>query len=887
MDFRLLGPVEAWRAGRLVDVGHARQKCVLAVLLVEANKVVSADQLMDRVWGERPPQRGRDTLYSYLSRLRRVLPANISRRSGGYVLAVEQDEVDLHVYRDLVARARAAGDPEQARVLFAAALDLWRGEALATLDTPWLVDVRRELQDDRWAVQLDHIDAVLDCGGHTGLLPALAGFVEQHPHDERLAGQYMLALYRCGRQADALDHYQRTRTGLVEELGTEPSPPLQRLYQEIVANDPRLSGRVAAHSVPRQLPAAPRSFIGRADELKALSAAMDAGATVAISAIGGAGGIGKTWLALHWAHQHLDRFPDGQLFVNLRGFDPSNEPMSPAVALRGFVEALGADSVPMDLDALAALYRSLINDRKVLVVLDNARDSNQVTPLLPGSPSCGVLITSRRRLAGLVTTHGAQSVSLDTLDLDSSKQLLGARLGSERISAEPAEVADILRHCAGLPLAVGMVAARATLSPDLPLALLAHELQDHAARLDALNPGESDLRAVFSTSCQALSSAAMTTFGLLGLAPGPDCGLAGISALIGRPAGLIMRELEDAHLVTQAVPGRYRMHDLVRLYASELGDPLAVDRLVDFYLRTAYAGDRLLAPQRDVMDIPFATQPFVDEAEVLAWFDVEHPCVMAAQQFAFGRGNYAVVPQLAWAMDNYLWRRGRWLDQLTTWQLGLAAAEQLGDTQMCAKAHRILGATFTRAEQFADAVSHLTQALTLVTEPLEQAGVQNYLAETWERQGELGRALEHAENALRLYETLDKPLRQADALNSVGFLEARLGRYEQARLHCEAALSLYGNGSRYPGAPGALDSLGYIARHAGNPTQALDYYKQAQTLFHDIGNTYEEANTLANLGDTYTTLGDHVAARQARREAIALYQAQGRTMEAERLQREL
>ncbi len=874
----------------MVEVGHARQKCVLAVLLVEANKVVSADQLVDRVWGERPPQRGRDTLYSYLSRLRRALPSNILRRSGGYVLAVEDDELDLSVYRDLVARARASADPELARSLFAAGLELWRGEALATLDTPWLVEVRRELQDDRWAVQLDHIDAVLDCGGHAGLLPALAGYVEDHPHDERLAGQYMLALYRCGRQVDALDHYHRTRSRLVEELGTEPSPPLQRLHQQIVANDPGLAGRVAtvqARSVPHQLPAAPRSFIGRVDEMKALSAAMDAGGTVAISAIGGAGGIGKTWLALQWAHQHLDRFPDGQLFVNLRGFDPSNEPMSPAVALRGFVEALGADRVPMDPDALAALYRSLMNDRKVLVVLDNARDSSQVSPLLPGSPGCGVLITSRRRLAGLVTTHGAQSVSLDTLDFDSSKQLLGSRLGAERIAAEPGVVADILQHCAGLPLAVGMVAARATLNPDLPLALVAHELRDHAARLDALNPGESDLRAVFSTSCQALSPAAVATFGLLGLAPGPDCGLPGISALIGKPAGMIMRELEDAHLVTQAVAGRYRMHDLVRLYASELGDPTEVDRLVDFYLRTAYAGDRLLAPQRDVVDIPFETQPFVGEAEVLAWFDVEHPCLMAAQQFAFTQGNYGVVPRLAWAMDNYLWRRGRWLDQLATWQLGLAAAEQLGDTEMRAKAHRILGATFTRAERFADAVHHLTQALALVTEPGDQAYIHNYLAETWEHQGEFGRALDHAENALRLFETLDKPLWRADALNSVGYLEARLGRYDEARVHCEAALALYGNDSRYPGAPGALDSLGYIARHTGNPTQALDYYQQAQFLFHDIGNTYEEANTLSHLGDIYSTLGHSGEARQAWREAIALYEAQGRTADVERLQHNL
>lgn len=393
-----------------------RQRCVLAALLVDVGRAVPVDTLVDRVWGDRPPQRTKDTLYGYLSRLRQALrPApevTVARRPGGYVLDADPLSVDLHLFRDLVTRARAADGPE-AVALMRRALGLWRGEPFATVDVPWFGDQRRVLLRERLAAELDHIDLRLGAGDHGGLPAELAVKAREHPLDERLAGQLMLALYRAGRPSEALAHYQELRHRLAEELGADPGPRLLALHQRILANDPALlppdpappagapapsppeaaPPAEARSTTPRQLLAPPPYFVGRDAELavldKALAAQSGPRATLPVTVVCGIGGVGKTSLALHWAHRAQHRFPDGQLFVDLHGFTPSGEPADPGVVIRGFLDALGVEPgrVPAALDAQAALYRSLLAGRRVLVVLDNARDSAQVLPLLPGTPA--------------------------------------------------------------------------------------------------------------------------------------------------------------------------------------------------------------------------------------------------------------------------------------------------------------------------------------------------------------------------------------------------------------------------------------------------------------------------------------------------------------------
>ncbi|MFD5030738.1 BTAD domain-containing putative transcriptional regulator [Streptomyces sp. NPDC058220] len=924
VEFRLLGAMEASVNGRPADMGHTRQRCVLAALLVDANRAVPVDQLIDRVWGDRAAQRARGTLYGYLSHLRRALAAaedvRIVRQPGGYVLETDPETVDLHRFRALVVRARATDD-ERAAALMEQALGLWRGEPFASVDSPWFRDLRQTLERERFSAELDSNDIALRCGRHGGLLPGLVARTEEHPLDERLAGQLMLTLYRDGRAADALTHYRRTRQILAGQLGIDPGAPLLQLHQRILTGDPALDVPKSAPAtgpptappvlVPRQLPACPRWFTGRDQQLAELTKAVDLpgelGGTMMISAIGGSGGVGKTWLAVHWAHENLDRFPDGQLYVDLRGFDPSGEPVAPAVAVRGFLDALGVESaaMPVDPQAQTGLYRSLVADRRMLIVLDNAADAEHAAALLPGSATCAVLVTSRRRLTGLATAHGAHLMTLDGLAGPEARELLGRHVGGNRASAEPEAVTALLDHCAGLPLAISIVGARAAAHPHFPLAVLAEELQDQSARLDALDAGDlaANVRAVFAVSYRALAPGTAEVFRLLGLAPALEIGLAAAGSLVARPAAAtraVLRELETVHLVQQPVPGRYQLHDLVRLYAAErAGDDQpaesrrqALRRLTDFYLHTAYAGDRILGPfDHHSLELGrpaegSTAQPLPDQTAVMAWFRTEHAGLLAAQRLAVEQGWDVPVWQLARVLDGFMWRQGRLHDHMALWRTGLAAAERLGEVSVRAWAHRRLAHACARAGDHDDALEHARLALHSAEEAgdtAEQARVHDVVAWAWARRGDDRQALAHVRHALRLHRTGDDRLMEASALNGVGWYEARLGDYEQALAHCEEGLAIHRRHGFRDGEACTLDSLGYIAHAAGRHAEALAHYQRARDLFHDLGNTYEEANTLANLGDVHLGLGRSDLARRSWQRATDLYRAQHREKDVERL----
>ena len=981
-QFRLLGAIETRSGGGVLEIGHLRKWCVLAVLLLDANRAVPVDQLMDRVWGERPPARARETLYGYVSRLRTALaPAadvRITRRPEGYLLTVDPDAVDVHRFHRLVTAARGTRDGEKALTLYEQALGLWRGEAFPVLDTPWLSGVRAALDRARLSAELDRNDLALACGRHSQVLDAMSAAAIGYPLDERLAGQLMLALYRAGRPGEALECYRRLRARLADELGIEPGEPLRELHRRVLRSDPAPvglpstaavtgpatepdrqggaavgvagsavgSGRQggaavgmarsaaepdrqgdaavgvagsavgldqqgdaavglggaavgpdrqggvavgsdrpggAAVPVPRQVPSPPHTFTGREAELAELSA------PAAISAIIGPGGVGKTWLAQRWAHLHRSRYPDGQLYVDLRGFDPAGAPVAPSVAVRGFLDALGVvpEGVPADLDAQAAMYRSLVADKRLLIVLDNARDSAHASRLLPGTASCTVLVTSRHQLAGLVTTHGARPLALGLLTDPEAHRLLAEHLGHRRVTAEADAVDGLLRHCAGLPLALGIVAARAAVHPGLPLAALATELDAAATRLDALDAGELavNLRAVLSCSTASLEPSAGRLFALLGLAPGPDVGLAGAASLAGLPIAetrLLLRKLTAAHLLAEPGPGRYRMHDLLRLYAAEQAEPLsersaALRRIFDYYLHAGYAANRLLAPGGDTIE-PVAPAPGVsiapvgDHGQALAWFAAEHANLLAAIDQA-GAGLDTHVWQLAWTISPYLDRHAHWRDRATVHTAALAAAQRLGDRSAQAFALRGLARAQIWFGHLEDARRQLHRALKLLDDlddPAEQAHLYRTLARSYARAGQPRQALEHDERALRLYEAAGHRCGQATVLNAIGWHRAHLAEYEQALPFCEQALVLQEEIGDRRGAAATSDSLGYIHGHLGHYDQAVACYRWAVEVFGDLGDRNLEAGTLTNLGDTYAAAGQSDLAGAARQRAASI-----------------
>ncbi|MEV4026545.1 BTAD domain-containing putative transcriptional regulator [Actinosynnema sp. NPDC050801] len=942
--FRLLGPVEVHVDGRRLDIGHARQRHVLAALLVDLNRAVSLDQLVDRLW-DAPPRTARDSLYSYLSRLRAVLGAvddvDLVRRGGGYVLVGDEDAVDLHGFRGLVARARAADD-ERAVGLFDQALGLWRGPVAGEMDSSWIDGVRARADEERLLAELDRNDVLLRRGEHAAAVAGIAAQAADRPLDERLAGQLMLALYRSGRQGEALDAYRRVQRRLVEELGADPSPPLRRLHQRILTADPVLGGHAPAdlalgghapadlafggHApaapapsrstapVPRQLPLPPPLFTGRTAELTWLDRAVPASSAPdrrsAVVAISGPGGVGKTSLALHWAHRDARRFPDGQLYANLRGFTPSGTPSSSPAVIRVFLQALGVDTdaIPPDDEARIGLYRSLTADKQLLVLLDNARDSEHVADLVPGGQACTVVVTSRRHLTGLVTTHGARQLTLDVLPAAEARDLLVRHIGPERADREGHEVPALAERSAGLPLAISVIGARAAVRADLPLAELARELDNAAAPLDAFEAGEitASVRAVFASSYRALPDGAARAFRLLS-AGSPEIGLAAVAALLGvapSRARVELTELCQANLLHEHVPDRFRMHDLVRLYADERArhdEPAeslvpAVRRLVDHYLHTALAAQQHMDHSGAVLVLSPAVPgsgplSFDTDKAAMTWYDEEHQVILDTQRTAARYGWDLQVWQFAEVLRSYQLRRPPDpADGRATWEQALGAAERLGDRRLAAKCHRFLGHIAARHDFGPQAIEHLRQAVGLLEDSgdeLEQA--RTHLAFAWvlERHGDDAAALDHSLAALPLFRSSGSRPGEADALNAVGWYQSRLGRLDEAAEHCGLALALYRESGDRNGEANTLESLGFIAHNAGRHDIAIDHYEQALRLFREDESAYQEADTLVRMADAHLARGAHCEARRTWEAALVLLHRQSRSLEAADVERSL
>ncbi len=921
MLFRILGVLEIHTSEGWSGIGASKWRALLAALLLRQGQVVSTERLVDELWGDDPPPGAYKLVSGYVSRLRRAIGDPDGRvlvtRSPGYQLLLGECDLDAGRFEDLVAAGRNAlqqGDPGRGAELLTEALGLWRGPALADVPPGPLVSAESDRLD---AMHLDalelRIDADLACGRAAEVIAELRRLTAEYPLRERLWAELMRALHGYGQSAEALAVFSQARQVIADELGAHPGSDLQDLNQRILVGDPTLTVRSPADPqqpattqarpvpavVPRQLPAVARHFVGREEELAWLSRMLDSHATGAegaavISAIIGSAGVGKTALAVHWSHQVAERFPDGQLYVNLRGFDPSGVPMTSEEAIRHLLEGLGVlpERIPASPQAQAGLFRSLLASRRMLIVLDNARDDAQVRPLLPASLGCMALVTSRSQLAGLAATDGAHLLTLDVLTRAEARDMLARRLGPERVAAEPAAVAELTGLCARLPLALSIAAARAAARPGLRLAALASGLRDSQERLDGLDTGDASasVRAVFSWSCQQLSGQVARMFWLVGMHPGPDIAAPAAASMAGVPLGAgreALRDLARAHLLSEHLPGRYTCHDLLRAYAAEqarsrCGDAglrAARRRARDHYLHTAQAANSMLDPARQPLQLcppqPGVTpEHLTSHARAQGWFRAEHETLLAviAQSARDDAGPQAW--QLPVLLADFLNRHGHWHDLAATQRTALAAARQFGDETGQAHAHHGLGTASLRFVSSGDAATHLRAALSLFQKfghRADQARTHISLAAVSQLQGQHGEALRHTDQALNLYLESGLQAGAAHALSNVGWYHARLGDYQQALTTSEQALRM----NRDVGNP-LLEAhtwghLGFALHHLSRHADAISCYQRALGLLQEVSDRYEQAGVLTRLGDAHEARSDPQAARQAWQQALAIF----------------
>ncbi|GLZ35346.1 SARP family transcriptional regulator [Lentzea sp. NBRC 105346] len=921
MQFRILGPLEVWDDDRPVSVGGPQQRALLAVLLVDANRVVSADRLVGELWHTDPPPAARRLLQGCVRRLRRVLPGDrLLTSQPGYLLRVLPGEVDADRFDELVAAA-AGSDDAGASALLAEALELWRGPALDGVTAESCQTWARELEERRQTVLEDRIDADLRLGRHHDLAGELRALVGAQPLRERRWAQLIRALHAAGRQADALAAYRDLRQVLVDQLGVEPSAEVQEIHRAILAGDAPAEPGPAP--VPAQLPAAIATFTGRDEQLKELDSRLGAG-TVVVTAIDGTAGVGKTALAVHWAHRVRERFADGQLYVNLRGFAPA-PPMRPIDALVGFLRAMGvaAEEIPVDVEQAAALYRTLLADRRMLILLDNARNPDQVRPLLPGGAGCLVLVTSRDKLNGLVALDGAHRVTLDVLAPDEAAVLLARIIGRERVEAEPDATGELARVCALLPLALRIAAANLADQPWRTVAGFAAALAEgnRLAELSVAGDDRAAVRAAFDLSYATLPVAAQRVFALLGLVPGPDVTQDAAAALAGigaSEAGTSLDRLAAAHLLAQHAPGRYTFHDLLRAYAAQHGErtadrDAASRRLHHWYVRTAHAATRVLYPH--MLFLPVDTEDvFGEPAEALAWLDDERPNLVAAVTPAGGPPAWL----LADALRGYLMARMHTVDWLTVAEAGLDAATAAGDLTAQAAARLSLGDAHQRLSRYPEAVGHYTAGLGLAQRAHwtdGQAALLRNLGNVYWPMGRLRDAADHYTRALALYERAGQTAGQALSLGSLGLAYRHLGRLADAADHLGRALILFrdiGSRSAEAACLGNLaevcHDLGELDRAAGHGTRSLDLYREsgdrggeadtcrvlagihldlgdpgraldlartALDLARDIRDRRVEANALNTLSTVYERIGRYRAAVQGHRQALDLAEESG------------
>jgi DNA-binding SARP family transcriptional activator/tetratricopeptide (TPR) repeat protein len=947
--YRILGSLTVQGTDGRPCSFERRHSRILAVLLLSPNQVVSRDYLIDAVWDETPPATAGRQLQNCVSQLRQLLPSPgswkqaISAEAAGYRLRLEVGELDAQVFAAGVAEAQreqAAGQIDGAATKMRQALSLWQGPALTGLAGRAIEAGSARLNEQRLTTWEDCLELDLRQGRHHGIIGELMQLTAAHPLRERAAGLLMRALHGSGRQVESLHAYDRLRRRLAEDLGLDPGPELQHLYLSILrgtASAPATSspagsagsagsaglvgseggiatgaaslGRGVGGGEPggaarplalRQLPAPVRHFVGRDFALGELDQLIGAAGqeSVGISVIHGTGGIGKTALAVRWAHRAAPRFPGGQLFVNLRGFDPAQEPMTPAEAIRCFLDAFAvpADQIPVSFEAQASLYRTLAAERALLIVLDNARDVDQVRPLLPGNSRCVVIVTSRNELTGLVAVEGARPLTLGLLTTGEARRLLASHLGQARLDAEPAATAELVTRCAQLPLALAIIAARAAAHPTFPLATFSAELADTRRRLDAVDGGDefSQVRSVFSWSYQRLSTRAAHLFRLLGLQRGADVTVPAAASLAGVPvdqARQLLGDLARAHLVTEHQRGRFTFHDLLSAYATELAsnhDPenerrIAVRRLLTYDLHAAAAADVLVAPHRRRTPLPEQEPPVApprlrDHAEALAWLEAERINLVCAVRLACDYQEYSI----GWRLASVLWGlfhlAKHWGDWIGTHETGLVCARECGDRGAEFTMLSSLGTAFRELRRFDDAVASHQAALTVSRERGDRHGeaqALNGLGAVYGDFQQAAMARRFLLESLAIRREVGDRWGEAITICNLGEQELEAGDLVQARDNFLAALEIRREiGDRW-GEAVTLAGLGQADQAAGRPAEAAGHLLAALAIHREFHDLAMQAHDLHHLGLAHRALGEPDRAEECLREALALYQRLG------------
>ncbi|MFE6784584.1 BTAD domain-containing putative transcriptional regulator [Streptomyces sp. NPDC057680] len=735
MEFRLLGSVALVTEDGDVALGPAKRSSLLVMLLLRPNSAVNVGQLIDALWEEEPPTHAKTVLQGHVSRLRALLAEHgaeaygveLATQGSAYVLRMPESLVDAHRFEELVALAGVQRRPADAVRMLREALSYWQGPALTgTVHSRPLEAAAGGLEELRLASVESLAEAYGELGEHARAAAVLRTEAVAHPLRESLAAALMLALGRSGRQSDAIDWYHRTRRLLAEELGVDPGETLSEAYATLLRSaEPVTAPRPAAPVVvptPEGLPRAPRGFTGRGPELAALDRAVRGG-DGPVCLVTGPAGVGKTAFAVHWAYERRADFPDGRLFADLRGFSDTPAPETAGV-LREFLLALGVppQRIPEAVEARGALFRSLTADRRLLVVLDNARSSEQVRPLLPGGDHCTTLVTSRDRLGGLIASDAARPVPLGHLPPAASAALLTTVLGETRVAAEPAAAARLAGLCDGLPLALRVTAARLAERPGWTLDAMVGELADEQSRLMLLDVEDRGVSAALHLTVQQLPDSAARLFRAIGLHTGSDLDRFAAAALVGTSpvqASADLDRLSAAHLLTEPVPGRWMPHDLVRLYARHLAqdaDPEGLRRLIDHYLYTGLAADAAAEPgsqpcyslPADVRR-PAAVLEFEDRTAALDWYVAERAALGGAVTAAAALGLH----DRAWRLALVLWplmlmRIGDgWTPLL---EAGLASAEHMGDFDAQSRTRALLGWILHEEGRDTEALVHLEKA---------------------------------------------------------------------------------------------------------------------------------------------------------------------------------
>jgi DNA-binding SARP family transcriptional activator len=911
-QFCLLGPIMVRSSGAIIPVQGAKLRAALAVLLLSQGRAVSLDDLVETLWGSEPPPAARATIRNHMMRLRKALGAEgarITAQSHGYRIRVQASEVDVSLFEGKLSAVRTAVRNESwdsAARLAREALALWRGEPLADVDSellkmrevPRLAELRLQALEMR-------ISADLYLGRHADVITELQQLASVHPLREQLHANLMLALYRAGRQAEALAAYQRARRVLMAEIGSEPGTGLRDMHQKILTADPALiaksdaltglPGQVgtgdavpAAAEVRYSLPPDTAAFTGRGEELDQITAAVAGaagpGGVVTVSAIDGMPGVGKTALAVHIAHELSDKFPDRQLFIDLHAHTPGREPLAAEDALAGLLAAAGVDPrfVPGDLDGRAAVWRDKMAGQRALLVLDNAGSSAQVGPLLPGGGECVVLVTSRRHLGDLPCA--VTPVLLDVLPAGRAEEMFTRLV--PRAGADPAGVADVVRLAGFLPMAVSLLARVFARHRSWTLADLAGETR---AGLLTLTAEHHSIAGAFEVSYRHLDPARRRFFDLLGLHPGTTIDSYAAAALAGAGPGEVGRLLDGLHgegLLTETGHRRYGMHDLLRRYArdhaaADPGGEQALSRLLDYYQHTAALAQERLARQARPGPPPAAPAagPVLENAgQALAWARAERDSLLACLDHVTRASQHARVIALTGALAELLRRDGPWAEAITRHAVAVQSARHLGDQLGQADALNNLGTVRRLTGDYLGAAGDLEQALAIYRDLDEQVGQANALSNLGDVQrmtSDYPAAGRDLEQALAIYRDIGDRIGQAHALSSLGTVRQLTGDYLGAAGDVERALAIYRDIGDRIGQAGALNNLGAVRRETGNYLGAAGDLEQALTIYRDIGDRIGQAHALNNLGTVRRLTGDYVGAAGDLEQALAIYRDLG------------